>query len=117
MRGYKEFYSTLLSGPSAGSLLKIFLPRSFEEQWSWYAEDGWCYVNAPDGVRNAGINDMKVFKYMVMESWPDGIQSVGEKIWLVKKQGVSGSKNRCLFSFVSADRSKRTVKPAAPPDR
>lgn len=80
LRGYEEFYSTLLSGPSAGSLLKIFLSWSFEEQWSCYAEDGWCYVNAPDGVRNAGINDMKVFKNMVIESWPDGIPSVGEKI-------------------------------------
>ncbi len=81
LRGYKEFYSTLLSGPSAGSLLKIFLSRSFEEQWSWYVEDGWSHVNAPDGVKNAGIHDMNVFKNMVMESWPEGIPLEGEKIW------------------------------------
>jgi hypothetical protein len=81
LRVHKEFYSTLLCGPSAGSLLKIFLSRSFGEQWSWHVEDGWSSVNAPDGVRNAGINDMKVFKNRVMESWPQGIPSREEKIW------------------------------------
>ena len=35
----------------------------------------------------------------------------------VKKQGVSGSKNGCLFASVSAVRFKRTVKPAAPQNR
>jgi len=81
LRGYKEFYFTLLSGRSAGSLFKILLSRSFKEQWSWYVEDGWSHVNGPDGVRNGGINDMKMFKNMVMESWPEGIPSKGEKIW------------------------------------
>ncbi|KAK4031799.1 hypothetical protein C8A01DRAFT_21045, partial [Parachaetomium inaequale] len=81
LRRYKEFYSSLLNGPSVGSLLKILLRRSFEEQWSWYIEDGASFVNAPDRVRNAGIDDMRVFKDMVMESWPRGIPLAEEKIW------------------------------------
>ncbi|KAK4038962.1 hypothetical protein C8A01DRAFT_47479 [Parachaetomium inaequale] len=57
LRGYKEFYSTLLNGPSVGSLLKIFFSRSFEEQWS-------C------------IDDMEGFMDMVRTSWPPGIPSM-----------------------------------------
>ena len=81
LRGYREFYSTLFNGRSVGSLFEIFLRRSFDEQWSWHVEDGASYVNAPDGVRNAGIDDMKVFKDVVMKSWPRGIPSEEEKIW------------------------------------
>jgi hypothetical protein len=90
LKDHKEFYSTLLGGPFAGSLLKIFLSRSFEEQWSWYVEDGASYVNAPDGVRSAGINDMKVFKNMIMESWPQEIPSRGGGILMNTAEGGLG---------------------------
>ncbi|KAK4149429.1 hypothetical protein C8A00DRAFT_46964 [Chaetomidium leptoderma] len=71
-----EFYSTLLNGPSAGSLLKFLLRRSFEERWSWYVEDGALCVNAPDRIRNVSIDDMDGFMDMVRKSWPPGIPSM-----------------------------------------
>ncbi len=36
----RTFHSTLLNGPFVGSLYKVLLRRSFNEQWSWYVEDG-----------------------------------------------------------------------------
>lgn len=75
LRRHKRFYTKLLSGPCVGSLLKIFLRRSFEEQWSWYVEERTSFVNAPDGVRNASIDNMKEFMDMVMKARPPGIPS------------------------------------------
>ncbi|KAK4139151.1 uncharacterized protein C8A04DRAFT_33378 [Dichotomopilus funicola] len=73
LRRHDEGYSALLRGPSSGSLIQAFLSGNFEEQWSWYVEDGASWINGPDGVRNAGIDDMEMFKDMVMEAWPCGI--------------------------------------------
>ena len=73
LRGHPNFYSSLLSGPSAGSLFKALLRHSFEEQCSWYVEDGVSWVNEPEGIRSATIDDMEMFEDMVMNSWPPGI--------------------------------------------
>jgi hypothetical protein len=45
------------------------------------------------------------------------LRSLSFGVRRVRKQGVSGSKNGCLFSSVSAVRFKETAKPAAPQDR
>ena len=79
LRGYKEFYCTLFNGPSAGSLLKIFLSRSFKEQCSWYIEDGALCVNAPDGIRNVSIDDMETFRDIVEKSRPPGYPLVARE--------------------------------------
>jgi hypothetical protein len=75
LRGYKEFYCTLLNGPAAGTLLKLHFSHSFAEQWSWYVEDGALCVNAPDGIRNFIIDDMEGFVDMVRQSRPPGFPS------------------------------------------
>ncbi|KAK3299591.1 armadillo-type protein [Chaetomium fimeti] len=80
LRGHEEFYSTLLSGPSARSLYSIHFARSFEEQWSWYVEDGALCVNAPDGIRKGNIDNMEAFVDMVRKSRPRGFPSTGEEM-------------------------------------
>jgi HEAT repeat protein len=80
LRGYKEFYSTLLEGPSAEALLKILFPRSFEEQWSLYVEDGVSYLNTPDGVRQASVDDVEGFMDTVRKSLPPGIPSMAAEV-------------------------------------
>jgi hypothetical protein len=81
LRGYKEFYCTLLNGPAAGTLLKLHFSHSFAEQWSWYVEDGALCVNAPDGIRNFIIDDMEGFVDMVRKSRPPGFPSTaGEEM-------------------------------------
>ena len=85
LRGDPDVCSSLLSGPSAGLLLNAFLRCSFGEQCSWYVEDGVLWVNDPDRIRNAKIDDMQLFKDMVMKSRPPGIPlgeaSQEEEIW------------------------------------
>ncbi|KAM0424167.1 hypothetical protein ACHAPT_010536 [Fusarium lateritium] len=70
LRKHETFYSTLLSGPHAESLFKVLLRRAFEEQWSWYVEDGRSCINTPDGVRYAGIENMEEFMDMVNKARP-----------------------------------------------
>jgi hypothetical protein len=54
------------------------------------------------GVRWSSSTQLLVW---LRESYVSGVRGV-------KKQGVSGSKNGCLFASVSAVRFKETVKPA-----
>ena len=81
LRGHWKFYSALLLGQSMRSLLTFLLRCSFEEQWSWYVEDGVFYINGPDEIRNHSIDNMEMFKDMVIRSWLQGIPSKREKIW------------------------------------
>lgn len=68
-----KLYSTLLSGPFVASLYKILSQRSFKKQLSWYVEDRISYVNMPDRVTNARIDNMEEFIYMVNKARPPGI--------------------------------------------
>lgn len=70
LRKHENFYSTLLSGPSVGSLFKILLRRAFAEQWSWYIEDRKSCVNMPDGIRSNRIDNMEEFMDLIIKARP-----------------------------------------------
>ncbi len=73
MKGHYQFFTSLLNGPSAGSLLKVLLPRSFEEQCSWHVDGRTSWVTTPEGSHIPLIDDMEGFKNTVVKSWPRGI--------------------------------------------
>ncbi|KAL7784928.1 hypothetical protein V8C37DRAFT_413165 [Trichoderma ceciliae] len=50
LRRHREFYCTLLNGPDVTSLYKVLLKRSFEEQLSWYIDDGNSCINMLEGT-------------------------------------------------------------------
>ncbi|KAH8892149.1 ARM repeat-containing protein [Thozetella sp. PMI_491] len=72
----RSFHSTLVSRPFVGSLYKVLLRRSFKEQWSWYVKNQMSLIDMPDGVSNAGINNMQKFMDMVNKARPLGIPSL-----------------------------------------
>ncbi|PFH61127.1 hypothetical protein XA68_18134 [Ophiocordyceps unilateralis] len=68
LRKHERFYSTLLVGSSAGSLLKTLSRLAFGEQVSWYIQNGRSCINMPDGIRTFGIDDEEELMNLLNEA-------------------------------------------------
>ncbi|KAH8748415.1 hypothetical protein F5883DRAFT_239074 [Diaporthe sp. PMI_573] len=67
-----KLLSAVLSSPLIGSLYQNLLMLGFEEQWSWYIENGTFCVNMPDGTRIDNIE----FMDMAIKARPPGFPSM-----------------------------------------
>ncbi|KAF4337556.1 peptidase C14 [Fusarium beomiforme] len=77
LRRHGEFYSTLVNGRFVKSLYRILLRRSFEEQVSWYVEDGSSCILMPGGCRRASLqNHQDQFMARIAEARPRDFPSM-----------------------------------------
>ncbi|KAL6406461.1 peptidase C14 [Ilyonectria robusta] len=77
LRRHTEFYRTLLNGPYVPSLYGILLQRSFNEQLSWYIDDGYSCVNMSEDTRRLSIhNQQNDVRAMIKKARPTDFPSI-----------------------------------------
>ncbi|KAH7160538.1 peptidase C14 [Dactylonectria estremocensis] len=76
LRRHAEFYRTLLNGPYVPSLYGILLQQSFNEQLSWYIDDGESCVNMSEDIRRLSIhNKQNNVRAMIKKARPTDFPS------------------------------------------
>ncbi|KAH7124211.1 armadillo-type protein [Dactylonectria macrodidyma] len=76
LRRHAEFYRTLLNGPYVPSLYGILLQQSFNEQLSWYIDDGDSCINMSEDIRRLSIyNQQNDVRAMIKKAQPTDFPS------------------------------------------
>ncbi|KAL7933708.1 hypothetical protein V8C35DRAFT_322296 [Trichoderma chlorosporum] len=71
VRRHEDFYCTLLKSSFITSLYRISLGLSFKEQISWYFDDGYLFINMPEGIRKVPIDEHNDIRAAIKEARPE----------------------------------------------
>jgi HEAT repeat protein len=70
LRRHGEFYCSLFKGSYIKSIYRILLQKSFEEQLSWYVDDGNIYINMPEDILRISIEEHDDIKATIETARP-----------------------------------------------
>ncbi|KAH7113146.1 hypothetical protein B0J13DRAFT_574779 [Dactylonectria estremocensis] len=72
---HEKYYLTLLKGAYATYLYKVLLQRSFEEQSSWYTEDGNFCFNVQEDIKRMSLDTHHDVTAMINKARPTNFPS------------------------------------------